>query len=139
MEIIQVRDLDIGYGRTVILRGLNFSIEKGRITVIIGESGSGKTSLMKTLIGLMPPLAGEMVLAGERIDFDSQYCLEKLYRHIGVLYQTGALLNSLTLYENVALPIRIHHREWPIVENFYYLLVQKFFLRQFARYKLKHF
>jgi phospholipid/cholesterol/gamma-HCH transport system ATP-binding protein len=113
MEIIRVRDLDIGYGRTVVLRGLNFSIEKGRITVIIGESGSGKTSLMKTLIGLMPPLAGELVLAGERIDFDSQRCLEKLYRRIGVLYQTGALLNSLTLYENVALPIRIHHREWP--------------------------
>jgi phospholipid/cholesterol/gamma-HCH transport system ATP-binding protein len=113
MEIIRVSDLDIGYGRTVVLRGLNFSIEKGRITVVIGESGSGKTSLMKTLIGLMPPLAGEMVLAGERIDFDSQRSLEKLYLRIGVLYQTGALLNSLTLYENVALPIRIHHREWP--------------------------
>lgn len=113
MEIIRVSNLDIGYGRTVILRGLNFSIDKGRITVVIGESGSGKTSLMKTFIGLTPPLAGEMVLAGERIDFDSQRSLEKLYLRIGVLYQTGALLNSLTLYENVALPIRIHHREWP--------------------------
>ena len=113
MEIIRVHDLDIGYGRTVVLRGLNFSIDKGRITVVIGESGSGKTSLMKTLIGLMPPLGGEMVLAGERIDFHSERSLEKLYRRIGVLYQNSALLNSLTLYENVALPIRIHHREWP--------------------------
>lgn len=113
MEIIRVRDLDVGYGRTVVLRGLNFSIDKGRITVVIGESGSGKSTLMKTLIGLMPPLGGEMVLAGERIDFGSERCLARLYRRIGVLYQNSALLNSLTLYENVALPIRIHQREWP--------------------------
>jgi phospholipid/cholesterol/gamma-HCH transport system ATP-binding protein len=113
MEIIRVRDLDIGYGRAVVLRGLNFSIAKGRITVVIGESGSGKSTLMKTLIGLMPPLTGEIVLAGERIDFDSERCLQRLYRRIGVLYQNSALLNSLTLHENVALPIRIHHPEWP--------------------------
>ena len=58
MEIIRVRNLDVGYGRTVVLRGLNFSIDKGRITVIIGESGSGKSTLLKTLIGLMPPARG---------------------------------------------------------------------------------
>ena len=113
MEIIRVSNLDVGYGRIVVLRGLNFSIDKGRITVVIGESGSGKSTLLKTLIGLMPPLKGDVFLAGERIDFDSERNLMKLYRRIGVLYQNSALLNSLTLYDNVALPIRIHYPEWP--------------------------
>ncbi len=113
MEIIRVTDLDAGYGATVVLRGLNFSVEQGRITVIVGESGSGKSTLFKTLIGLIPPLRGEIRLAGEKVDFSSERSLMALYRRIGVLYQNGALLNSLSLYENVALPIRIHHPAWP--------------------------
>jgi len=113
MEIIRVSNLDVGYGRTAVLRGLDFSIDKGRITVIIGESGSGKSTLLKTLIGLLPPLGGEVRLAGERIDFSSERNLMALYRRIGVLYQNSALLNSLSLYENVALPVRIHFPEWP--------------------------
>jgi len=113
MEIIRVRGLDVGYGDTVILHGLDFAVLKGRITVIVGESGSGKSTLLKTMIGLLPPLRGEISLAGERIDFGSERDLHKLYRRIGVLYQTGALLNSLTLFENIALPIRMHHRDWP--------------------------
>lgn len=113
MEIIRVRGLDVGYGTAVILRGLDFDVLKGRITVIVGESGSGKSTLLKTMIGLLPPLRGEVSLAGERIDFSSERDLHKLYRRIGVLYQTGALLNSLTLFENIALPIRMHHRDWP--------------------------
>ena len=113
MEIIRVRGLDVGYGATVVLRGLDFDVPKGRITAIVGESGSGKTTLLKTLIGLLPPLRGEISLSGERIDFRSERDLDKLYRRIGVLYQTGALLNSLTLFENIALPIRMHHQDWP--------------------------
>ena len=113
MEIISVRDLDVGYGRTVVLRGMNFSIAQGRITAVVGESGSGKSTLLKTMIGLLPPLAGEIRLAGERIDFDSERSLGRLFRRIGVLYQNSALLDALTLHENVALPIRMHHPEWP--------------------------
>lgn len=113
MGIITVHDLDVGYGGTVILRGMNFSIAQGRITAIVGESGSGKSTLLKTMIGLIPPLAGEVRLAGERIDFESERSLEKLFRRIGVLYQSSALLDALTIHENVALPIRMHHPEWP--------------------------
>jgi phospholipid/cholesterol/gamma-HCH transport system ATP-binding protein len=112
MEIIRVRGLDVGYDATAILRGLDFDVPKGRITVIVGESGSGKSTLLKTMIGLLPPLRGEIRLAGEPIDFSSERDLHKLYRRIGVLYQTGALLNSLTLFENVALPVRMHHWDW---------------------------
>jgi phospholipid/cholesterol/gamma-HCH transport system ATP-binding protein len=113
MDIISVRDLDVGYGRTAVLRGMNFAIAQGRITAVVGASGSGKSTLLKTLIGLLSPLAGEVRLSGERIDFDSERSLRTLYRRIGVLYQNSALLGALTLVENVALPIRMHHPEWP--------------------------
>ena len=113
MDIIRVRRLDAGYAGAPVLRGLDFAIAQGRITVIVGESGSGKSTLLKTLIGLLPPLAGDIALAGEPVDFASERTLERLYRRIGVLYQNSALLNSLSLYDNVALPIRMHHRDWP--------------------------
>jgi phospholipid/cholesterol/gamma-HCH transport system ATP-binding protein len=113
MDIIQVRDLNVGYAAEVILTGLSFTVPVGRITVIVGESGSGKSTLLKTLIGLLPPLRGEILLSGERIDFGSDRELRRFHRRIGVLYQNSALLNSLTLYENIALPIRMHHGDWP--------------------------
>jgi phospholipid/cholesterol/gamma-HCH transport system ATP-binding protein len=112
MDIIRVSRLDAGYGDTAILRGLDFTITQGRITVIVGESGSGKSTLLKTLIGLIPPLAGGIELAGEAVDFRSERALHRLYRRIGVLYQNSALLNSLSLYDNVALPIRMHQPDW---------------------------
>jgi phospholipid/cholesterol/gamma-HCH transport system ATP-binding protein len=112
MDIISVRGLDAGYAGAPVLRGLDFAIARGRTTVIVGESGSGKSTLLKTLIGLLPPLAGEIILAGEPVDFASERTLGRLYRRIGVLYQNSALLNSLSLYDNVALPIRMHNREW---------------------------
>jgi len=112
MDIIRVRRLDAGYTGVPVLHGLDFAIAKGRITVIVGESGSGKSTLLKTLIGLIPPLAGEIDLAGDAVDFRSERSLDSLYRRIGVLYQNSALLNSLSLYDNVALPIRMHHRDW---------------------------
>jgi phospholipid/cholesterol/gamma-HCH transport system ATP-binding protein len=112
MDIIRVRRLDAGYDGQAVLHNLDFAIAKGRITVIVGESGSGKSTLLKTLIGLIPPLSGEIELAGEAVDFRSERALHRLYRRIGVLYQNSALLNSLSLYDNVALPIRMHHRDW---------------------------
>lgn len=113
MDIIRAEGLDVGYGTEVVLRGMSFAVPKGRITVIVGESGSGKSTLLKALIGLTPPLAGEVYVAGQKIDFGSEHDIGRLYRRIGVLYQNSALLNSLSLYHNVALPIRMHHPEWP--------------------------
>jgi phospholipid/cholesterol/gamma-HCH transport system ATP-binding protein len=113
MDIIRVKSLDIGYGASVILKNLSFEIPRGEVTVVSGESGSGKSSLLKTLAGLIPPLSGEMYLAGERVDFFSEKSLRLLYQKIGVLYQNSAMLNSMTLYENVSLPIRMHHPDFP--------------------------
>jgi phospholipid/cholesterol/gamma-HCH transport system ATP-binding protein len=113
MEAIRAVNLDVGYETQPVLRGLNFTIDPGEITVIVGESGSGKSTLLKALIGLIRPLAGEVYWGAERIDYDSERSLGALFRRIGVLYQNSALLNSLTLYENIALPIRIHRSDMP--------------------------
>jgi phospholipid/cholesterol/gamma-HCH transport system ATP-binding protein len=113
MDIIRTRNLAVGYGRTEVLRDLEFAVPEGRITVVVGVSGSGKSTLLKTLAGLLPPLGGEFDCAGSRVDYRSEASLRFLYEKIGVLYQGGALLNGLSLYENVALPIRMQHPKMP--------------------------
>jgi phospholipid/cholesterol/gamma-HCH transport system ATP-binding protein len=113
MDIISAHDLAIGYGRTEILRGLDFAVPEGRITAVVGVSGSGKSTLLKTLAGLLPPLSGGFDFAGCAVDYRSEASLRLLYEKIGVLYQGGALLNGLTLFENVALPIRMQHPKMP--------------------------
>lgn len=113
MDIISAHDLSAGYGNTEVLRGLTFAVPEGRITAIVGVSGSGKSTLLKTLAGLLPPLAGGFDFAGSPVDYRSEASLRFLYGKIGVLYQGGALLNSLSLFENVALPIRMQHPRMP--------------------------
>lgn len=113
MDIIRARDLTVGYGRAKILCDLNFTVPEGRITAVVGVSGSGKSTLLKTLAGLLPPLAGGFDFAGCPVDYRSEASLRLLYEKIGVLYQGGALLNGLSLFENVALPIRMQHPKMP--------------------------
>jgi phospholipid/cholesterol/gamma-HCH transport system ATP-binding protein len=113
LEIIKATNLDVGYDKYPVLKGLDFGIQKEEITVIVGKSGCGKSTLLKTLIGLIPPLGGEIHFNKNRIDFLSEESLQMLYKNIGVLYQSSALLNSLTLYENVALPLRLEYKEVP--------------------------
>ena len=108
-SIIKTDHLDVGYGKEVVLRDLEFHVNRGEITVILGRSGCGKSTILKTLVGLLPPLSGQVYFFGEVMDFRSEERLKRLYNKIGVLYQGSALLNSLTLYENIALPIRIHY------------------------------
>jgi phospholipid/cholesterol/gamma-HCH transport system ATP-binding protein len=112
-EIIRVRNLSTGYGHAEILRGLEFAIPESKITAVVGTSGCGKTTLLKTLAGLIPPLEGEVLFAGNTIDYRSEASLRELYKDIGVLYQEGALLNNLSLYENVALPVLMLQPDMP--------------------------
>ena len=113
MDIITARQLSVGYGGSPVLRELDFGIPEGRITAVAGISGSGKSTMLKTLAGLLPPLAGGFDFAGRAVDYRSEASLSFLYDRIGVLYQGGALLNGLDLYENVALPIRMRYPEMP--------------------------
>jgi phospholipid/cholesterol/gamma-HCH transport system ATP-binding protein len=107
-KAIVVRNLDCGYDQKAVLRGLSFEVREGEIFVIMGESGCGKSTLLKHLIGLHTPSAGEVVFLGR--DFSRAHGPERheLQRCFGVLYQSGALWSSLTVAENVALPLIEH-------------------------------
>lgn len=104
--VVTVKDLDMGYGDFVLMRDLNFTVNRGDIFIIMGGSGCGKSTLLKILIGLKAPLRGK-VLYGDRsfweIDASER---EHMMRRFGILYQYGALWSSMTLEENIALPLQ---------------------------------
>ena len=103
--IIRVEQVSAGYGDRVLLRDLNFVVRRGEVFVILGGSGSGKSTLLKHLIGLNPPLAGHIWLDGIDIATAQGATRTAALRKIGVTYQSGALFGSMTLVENVALPL----------------------------------
>ena len=105
---ISVRDLAIGYGSNVVQRNLNFDIRKNDIFFVIGGSGCGKTTLLKSMIGLIEPTRGEVRyndINFYRADEETQLDLLKSW---GITFQTGALFSSMTLAENVALPLQLY-------------------------------
>lgn len=104
-DIIEVRGLKAAYGDFVLLENVSFEIRRGEVFVIIGGSGCGKSTLMKHLIGLLPPAAGEILIDGGNISTASGAERAALLKKFGVMYQSGALFGSLTLEENVMLPI----------------------------------
>jgi phospholipid/cholesterol/gamma-HCH transport system ATP-binding protein len=103
---IEVRDLTMAYGSFVIQRDLTFTVRHGDIFIIMGGSGCGKSTLLRHLIGLMPPAQGEVFIAGENFWTASAEDQERLKRRFGVLFQSGGLWSSMTLAENVALPLQ---------------------------------
>jgi phospholipid/cholesterol/gamma-HCH transport system ATP-binding protein len=113
MDIINAQGLAVGYGEETVLSDLTFGIPEGLITAVVGVSGSGKSTLLKTLAGLLPPVGGGFSFDGRAVDYQSEASLRLLYGKIGVLYQGGALLNGLTLFENVALPVRMQYPRMP--------------------------
>jgi phospholipid/cholesterol/gamma-HCH transport system ATP-binding protein len=102
---IAVRDLTMAYGEFVLQRDLDFTIGKGDIFAIMGGSGCGKSTLLRHMIGLNEPAKGEVFYGEESFTRASPERRRELLRRIGVLYQSGALWSSMTLAENVALPL----------------------------------
>ena len=102
---VTVRNLTMGYGRRIIQKDLNFSIPRGQIVCIMGGSGCGKSTLLKHLIGLNHPVSGDVELLGDSIVKAKGDVRRKLMRRFGVAYQSGALFRSMTVYENIALPL----------------------------------
>jgi phospholipid/cholesterol/gamma-HCH transport system ATP-binding protein len=106
--LITVRDLTIAYGDFVVLKDVNFSIGRGEVFIIMGGSGCGKSTLMKALVGLKAPVRGA-VYYGDTNFWDAQdEDQAALLRRFGVLYQSGALWSSMTLGENVGLPLELY-------------------------------
>lgn len=104
--IIQARDLVARYGEDIILEHISFDVYRGEILVIVGGSGCGKSTLLKHMIGLIQPYSGQIIIDGDEITTCDETHFQKILRKIGVLYQSSALLSSMTLAENVALPIQ---------------------------------
>ncbi len=104
--IISVRNLTVGYGDQIVMRDISFDINEGEIFVILGRSGCGKTTLFKAIIGLLEPLTGEIFIDGDKVTPVAEGGSEGILRKIGVLFQSGALFSSMTVAENLALPLR---------------------------------
>src|SRR5499426_4312931 len=103
---IVVHDLTMAYGSFVIQRDLTFTVQRGDIFIIMGGSGCGKSTLLRHLIGLMAPAKGDVFIDGENYWTAPQEAQERLKRRFGVLFQSGGLWSSMTLAENVALPLQ---------------------------------
>lgn len=103
---ISVKGMDMAYGDNVIQHGLDFSVRRGEVFIIMGGSGSGKSTLLKQMIGLKQPAAGDVFYDGAPLWGAEPDARLSLMRQFGVLYQQGALWSSMTLLENVALPLK---------------------------------
>ena len=103
---IDVRDLTIGYGDYVLLHDASYQVDKGDIFIIMGGSGCGKSSMLRVLTGLLPPQKGDVVINGMNIATASAEDVQKIREKSGILYQSGALFSSMTLAENIALPLQ---------------------------------
>lgn len=117
---ITIRDLTMAYGSFVVMKNLNFTIDRGDIFIIMGGSGCGKSTLMKIMVGLKEPAKGQ-VLYNDLSFWEADLSARKnIMKHIGILYQYGALWSSMTLAENIAFPIEeytdLDHNEiWELV------------------------
>ncbi len=102
---ISVRSLRMGFGSRVLLDDASFEVQRGEIVMILGGSGSGKSSLMKTIIGLHAPLSGDIIIDGKSIVRATAQEKSRLQRTLGVMYQGGALFGSLNVLENIRFPL----------------------------------
>jgi phospholipid/cholesterol/gamma-HCH transport system ATP-binding protein len=103
--IIEVESLTTRYGDTTILENVSFQVHRGEMFMILGGSGCGKSTLLKHIIGLLNPYSGRIVVNGTDITAASEEDLRQVQKAIGVLFQADALFGSMTLFENIALPL----------------------------------
>jgi phospholipid/cholesterol/gamma-HCH transport system ATP-binding protein len=104
--VITVKDLKMGYDDKVLMEKLNFEVRRGEVFVILGGSGCGKSTLLKHMIGLYPPMSGTICFGPDNIVTAQGEERLKILRRFGVMYQSGALFGSMTVLENVILPLR---------------------------------
>ncbi len=103
---IVVQDLTLAYGGNVILHDLAFTINRGDIFIVMGGSGGGKSTILRSMVGLLPPAKGQILYDGQNFWSAEPEEQKLIMRKFGILYQSGALWSSLTLAENVALPLQ---------------------------------
>lgn len=106
--LIEVEDLHFAYGRRPVLRGIRLAIPRGKVTAILGASGSGKTTLLQLIGGSLKPARGNIKVFGKPVHELDQDALYAMRRQIGMMFQKGGLFTDLTVFENIAFPIREH-------------------------------
>jgi phospholipid/cholesterol/gamma-HCH transport system ATP-binding protein len=132
---ISVANLRVNYGEREILHGISFDVPHGETIVILGGSGSGKSTLLRTLVGLEKPSGGEVWIKGVNIARASPRQMDELRKKIGVSFQGGALFGSMTVGENVALPLREHtHLEPSTIEIMVRIKLEQVGLASFEDY-----
>jgi len=133
--VLSLRNLHVSYGEREILHGVSFDVVRGETLVILGGSGSGKSTLLRTLVGLEKPSAGEIWIKGRDLAKISAEEMDEIRRKIGMSFQGGALFGSMTVGENVALPLREHTRlEDSTIEIILRLKLQQVGLEGFEYY-----
>jgi phospholipid/cholesterol/gamma-HCH transport system ATP-binding protein len=106
--MLSLRDVRVSYGEVEILHGISFDVKRGETLVILGGSGSGKSTLLRTLVGLEKASSGEIWIKGKNIAAIPDAEMDEIRKKIGMSFQGGALFGSMTVGENVALPLREH-------------------------------
>jgi len=106
--VIEVKNLTMAYGERVVMKDLNFIINRGDIFIIMGGSGCGKSTLMRHLVGLEEPTQGEVFYGEKSFTAADRSERNELLKRLGVMYQSGALFSSMTLAENIALPLSLY-------------------------------
>ena len=112
-SLVSVRGLRFGFGSRPIYDGIDVEIRRGRVTAIMGPSGTGKTTLLRIIGGQWRPRAGTVLFDGEDVHKQNRAGLYRMRRRMGMLFQHGALLTDLTVFDNVAFPLREHTRLAP--------------------------
>ena len=107
-KIIEMISVHKTFGKRKILKGMNLTVKKGETMVILGPSGTGKSVSLKHITGLSIPDEGDCKIFGESISYSKEKIRKQIRARMGVLFQSGALINWLSVYENVALPLREH-------------------------------
>lgn len=108
MPLVKIRDMHFQRGSKSIFRGIEMDIPRGQITTIMGPSGTGKTTLLKLIGGQLKPSTGTIEVDGQNVPKLSRSALYTLRKRMGMLFQSGALLTDLTVFDNVAFPVREH-------------------------------
>lgn len=107
-KMISIRDLHKYFGEKKVLNGVNLDIVEGKCTAIFGLSGGGKSTIIKHIVGLLKPTKGEILFDGKNIAQLDEFGLRQIRKDIGFLFQSGALFDSMNVYENVAFPLKEH-------------------------------